>query len=250
MERAGPIDAALRAEIAEARLRILGAGEEPLPELDRLRAVADQFARENHELRERIRELEAKLRQVDVATLVRSLAGAVERASSELEEHRVTDVDAEIRAALRLSPDGAGLVFASPGIYPPSALSTMRFGVRQVPPTREQEARVAAVAAARAAVLEVQEALDAAPARTRRAARRAQAVAASLLEGEPTAAKVVELAAALRPIATHRPRLRAAINALIDRARRVGAADPEELGALTAGLAELAAAIPRARKPG
>jgi hypothetical protein len=245
VERAGLIDAAVRAEIAEARLR---AREESQNEIDRLRAVVDALAADNNVLRERVRELEARLRQVDVTTLVGSLAGAVEGASSALETHGVTNFHAEVKAALRVSRTGAGLVLASPGIYPAASLSTLRFDVRRVPPTRAQEARDAAVGVVHSAVLAVQEALDAAPVRDRRAAGAAQAAAAVLLEAVPTADAVRALADALKPIARRRPRVQRAIEVLTGRARALTAVPgAEELEALAAGLTELVAVLPRGR---
>jgi hypothetical protein len=251
VDGAARIDPVVRAEVAEARVRVLSARAARRDDVERLQAVVDALASANNELRERVRELEARLRQVDVKTLVESLVGAADRASGALETHRIAVLHAEIKAALRVSRPGGGLVLASPGIYPAAALSTLRFTARALPPTRAQEARAAAVGAVRAATLAVQAALDAVPVRDRRAAAAAQAAAAALLEAAPTRDAVAGLANAVEPIARRRPRLRSATEGLARSARSLSAAPGAgELDALAAGLTDLAAALPRGRPRG
>lgn len=219
-------------------------------DLRRLQRLVDSQLVEIDELRGRVRELEARLRQVPVETLIESMVDAVEKASEAVEGRTIPSARMELRAALRLTRQGGGLVLAAPGIYPPEALSTVRFDVRRVPPASSEEARAAALAGLVDAALELQHALDEVPAEARAAGNQAQqrlsALVAAPVSAEELAPRLRDLAESVGELAGRVAAAAPAAEALSARASGLAARpDPGGIERITATLRDVAAALGR-----
>jgi hypothetical protein len=240
----------VRAEVAEARLEWhqrqradeREAAEQQEVELRRLRALVDAQQAILNELRERVRELETSLRQVAVGTLVAAMIDAIERGSATFPGREIAVADAEIRAALRIGRTGGDIVLASPGIYEPGALSTLRFELRRLPPTRAEEAQAAASASVVVAALALQAGLDEVPFATGDVAAAVQPLTTPAPPAELRAA-LRRLIAPLRRLAGELPTLAPAVDGL---ARREALSDPpttDELGGVAEALGDVAAVL-------
>jgi hypothetical protein len=136
-----PLSREIRAELAESELlavrvqnHLIG-GElaSARAETERLQTIVRQQAAQLDALREELRWLRTEVRRVQVEELVRSFARALRLGSEALEGRTIVAADAEIRAPLVVSGD-AGLVVSDATSFDPSALSTIRFQLRTLPP--------------------------------------------------------------------------------------------------------------------
>ena len=254
------LPAPVRAVRAETLVRALRIDRERLAgvlvdrdsELERLQRVVERQAAQLSRLREQLRELERRARQVEVEMLIGSIASAVEAGERALEGRTISSASAEIRAGIQASADGTGLVLAPPGVYDTSALSTISFDLRAVPAGPAQEARASALVAVVQALVELQTVLDRKhPQAARETADKALGETATLL-GDPVlgldtaAAKTRSLVRQLSGLGKAQPELRASARAVAERhAALTTAARPDALLSFADAVSALARELER-----
>jgi hypothetical protein len=257
------LTAPARAVRAEALVRALQIDRERLEgvlvdresELERLRRVVELQAAQLSTLREQLRDLERQARQVEVETLIGSIASAFAASESALLGRTISSARAEIRGGLQAAAGGTGLVLAPPGAYDTSALSTIAFDLRAVPAEPEQEARASALVALVQALVELQTLLDREhPPAAEEPADKALGQTASLL-GDPelsldtAAAKLRSLVRQLSELAKAQPDLRASARAVVEQhAALAEAARPDALLSFADALSALAQGLERLRR--
>jgi hypothetical protein len=251
--RAVRAEALVRAlQIDRGRLEDLVVDRES--ELERLQRVVERQAAHLSKLREQLRDLERPARQVEVETLIGSIASAVAAGERALLGRTISSARAEIRAGLQAAADGTGLVLAPPGAYDTSALSTITFDLRAVPAAPAQEARASALVALVQALVELQTVLDREhPQAAREPADKALGQTAALL-GDPelsldtAAAKLRSLMRRLSELAKAQPDLRASTRAVAEQhAALTEPARPDALLSFADALSALAQELGRLR---
>jgi hypothetical protein len=224
-------------------------------ELERLQRVVERQAAQLSKLREQLRDLERQARQVEVETLIGSIASAVAAGERALLGRTISLARAEIRAGLQAAADGTGgLVLAPPGAYDSSALSTITFDLRAVPADSAQEAGASALVALVQALVELQTVLDREhPQAAREPADKALGQTAALL-GDPelsldtAAAKLRSLMRRLSELAKAQPDLRASARAVAEQhAALTEPARPDALLSFADALSALAQELERLR---
>ena len=257
------LTAPARAVRAEALVRALQIDRERLKgvlvdresELERLHRVVERQAAQLSELREQLRDLERQARQVEVETLIGSIASAFASGERALLGRTISSARAEIRAGLQATGDGTGLVLAPPGAYDTSALSTIAFDLRGVPADPAQEARASALVALVQALVELQTVLDREhPPAAREPADKALGQTASLLGDtelslDTAAAKLRSLMRQLSELAKAQPRLRASARAVAE--QHAALTEPTRADALLSfadALSALAQELERLRR--
>jgi len=257
------LTAPARAVRAEALVRALQIDRERLQgvlvdresELERLRPVVEGQAAQLSKLREQLRDLERQARQVEVETLIGSIASAVAAGEGALLGRTISSARAEIRAGLQAAAEGTGLVLAPPGAYDTSALSTITFDLRAVPADPAQETRASALVELVQALAELQTVLDRehAPA-AREPADKALGQTAALL-GDPelspdtAATKLRSLVRHLSELAEAQADLRASARAVAEQhAALTESARPDTLLSFADALSALAQELERLRR--
>jgi hypothetical protein len=256
------LTAPARAVRAEALVRALQIDHERLEgvlvdresELERLQRVVERQAAQLSKLREQLHDLERQARQVEVETLIGSIASAIAAGERALLGRTISSARAEIRAGLQAAADGTGLVLAPPGAYDTSALSTITFDMRAVPAEPAQEARASALVALVQAIVELQTVLDREhPPAAQEPADKALGQTAALL-GDPelsldtAAAKLRSLVRQLSELAKAQPDLRPSALAVAEQhAALTEFARPDTLLSFADALSALAQELERLR---
>jgi hypothetical protein len=223
-------------------------------ELERLRRVTDALLRRLAEVLEQLRRTRAAGRQVTPGALAAAFARSIEAGARTLEGRTVAAARADIRAALQVEQDRAGLVVGDPRGMDPGSLSTITIDLRPVPLGPAGEAQRSGLTQVLAAILGLQRALDReVPPAARQAAEAAVAAASELAAEPPEAsrlgARLAALTGSLRRLADLLPELARAVAGL-ERRRAALAPEPSaaDLSALAAALGivtDAVAGLPR-----
>ncbi len=197
-------------------------------EIERLRALLQMQQAQITDLRNQLAAALAARRRIDIESLARSVAGAMQNAEASLEGRTMAGARAEIRADLSIEGADVG-VSTGATLSPPESLSTFSFDFRPIPPSPVAQAELMAWTALRSAVLEVQRALDR-DYRTEAATRlagEAMAQSGSLIAtllSSHTLAGVGVLITTLSRLATEQSELQPPMTRLSERIGRVPAA--------------------------
>lgn len=247
--------AQVRAEVAEAlaqslrRERDAAVADRTALEREnaRLKALVEKLVSQLGEVREKLKEAVARRRRVPVEELLQALLNALEAGSRGLTGRVIAEAHLDLKAALQVEENTAGLQVAAAGLFPPQSLSTLSLTVRPTPPGLWEEGRRRGLMAVLEAAQALQEALSGSfPADAAREAASALAQVSAFLAAPPQAPE--EVAGAVKPVADslsslagRLPTLAPAVRELAGRVAALPAAPTEEhLAALATALAAVA----------
>ncbi len=250
--------AQVRAEVAEAlaqslrRERDAAVAERAALERDnaRLKSLVEKLAGQLGEVREKLKEAVARRRGVAVEEILQALLQALEAGSRGLRDRAIAEARLDLRAALQVEENRAGLQVAAPGLFPAQSLSTLSLSVRPLPPELWEEGRTRGLGAILQAAQALQEALarEVPPAAAKEAAAALARISAFLADPpaspEAVAGAVKGVVDGLSSLAGRLPELAPAARDLADRVAALPLMPGEEhLGALATALAALAREI-------